>query len=250
LSAPAACALLVGAQAPLWANAQSLAAGWLTDSERERHAGMREARQREFIACRYAMRLLLAGGHDAASTWRLAAPRNAAPHVEQGGEGGIFGAQSHLSLSHSAGWLACAAAQGPVGVDIERRAEHRQRDVHAMAEMVCSPPERAWLQAQDGARLQHSLVQLWSLKEAYFKSLGQGLDFVRMRQLAWAPASAALDTARQPLAHGRLWQGRDCDAQAVCLALCMPGPLPEVAISGSEEVQWQPAADWQLVVLA
>jgi phosphopantetheinyl transferase len=115
---------------------------------------------------------------------------------------------------------------------------------------VCSPPERAWLQAQDGARLQHGLVQLWSLKEAYFKSLGQGLDFVRMRQLAWITVSAALDMAGPPLAHGRLWQGRDGDAQAVCLALCMPGPLPEVAISGSEEVHWQPAANWRLVVLA
>ena len=126
----------------------------------------------------------------------------------------------------------------------------RDSDVHGMAEMVCSPPERAWLQAQDGARLQHSLVQLWSLKEAYFKSLGQGLDFVRMRQLAWAPASAALDTARQPLAHGRLWQGRDCDAQAVCLALCMPGPLPEVAMYVQGEVAWHAVSDWQLVELA
>ncbi|EJE52289.1 hypothetical protein PMI14_03092, partial [Acidovorax sp. CF316] len=64
--------LLLAAQAPLAAGARQLAPGWLTGSEEARLAGMQNpARREEFIACRHALRHLLArGSNAAASDWR------------------------------------------------------------------------------------------------------------------------------------------------------------------------------------
>jgi len=73
----------------------------------------------------------------------------------------------HLNLSHSGGWLAAAAADLPVGIDIERL---RHRAVVAQAARVFCPEEAERL-AREAEPLP-LFYRLWTLKEAACKAAG------------------------------------------------------------------------------
>lgn len=247
--------LLLAAQAPLAARAQQqLAPGWLTGSEEARLAGMRNpARRQEFIACRHALRQLLAmGSHTNASDWRLDAPEGRAPHLNAQHHGAQVAASTHLSLSHSGAWLACAAASQPVGIDLEVKDLVRpgRRDVLALAAMACTPGELAQLQALDeGPARQRHFLQIWSLKEAYFKCTGTGVDFSVIRRTECRPAG--LPGQGQVLAQARAWHGATAGGHAVLLSVCVPGVggLPPCSLAVDADVAWQGEGDWRLAAL-
>lgn len=254
--------LLLAAQAPLAARAQQAVPGWLTADEEARLAGMQHAaRRQEFMACRWALRELLAAGSHAPDTpagdWRLDAPEGRAPHLNAQHHGAATAAAAHLSLSHSGAWLACAVAPQPVGIDLEVKdiQSPGRRDVLALAAMACSPGELAQLQALDGgpARQRHFL-QIWSLKEAYFKCTGTGVDFATIRRVECRPAGPAAP-AQIPVAHARSWQGATtAEGHAVLLSVCVlpgaAGGMPPCALHQPDaDIAWQGEGAWHLVAL-
>jgi 4'-phosphopantetheinyl transferase len=78
-----------------------------------------------------------------------------------------------VSLSHSGGWVACAASDaGPIGIDIEI---HRlSRDFTGIAAAAFGPDEQLQV-ASDGAP---GFYRVWTLKEAMAKASGVGIAHV------------------------------------------------------------------------
>ena len=81
----------------------------------------------------------------------------------------------HISLSHTAGAVAVAASDTPVGVDVER-----VRLINpGLPRRVMSDGEYDWFQRR-GARPE-DFFTLWTLKESYYKYLGTGLPGIPNR---------------------------------------------------------------------
>ncbi|KRC20372.1 4'-phosphopantetheinyl transferase superfamily protein [Acidovorax sp. Root217] len=246
--------LLLAAQAPLAARTQHMSPGWLSAGEQARLATLQHpARRAEFLACRHALRQLLAlGSNTSADHWRLDAPEGRAPHLNAQHHGEQAAASTHLSLSHSGAYLACAMDHNqPVGIDLEVKDLHAsRRDVLALAGMACTPGELAQLQAlDDGTARQRHFLQIWSLKEAYFKCTGTGVDFAAIRRIECQPAG--LPSQGQVLAHARAWHGATAGGHGVLLSVCVlgAGGLPPCSPAVDADVAWQGEGDWRLVAL-
>lgn len=75
-----------------------------------------------------------------------------------------------ISLSHSRGWVACAATEiGPVGIDIER--PRPGRDHGGISSVAFGPREQARVTAAGAC----AFYRIWTLREAIAKACGQGL---------------------------------------------------------------------------
>jgi|SRR5262245_23801904 len=80
-----------------------------------------------------------------------------------------------FSLSHTKGHVACAVSRGgEVGVDAECRAQ--VNDLERLMSGVCSADEQAQLRALPAVEQTARFLDLWSLKEAYVKARGTGID--------------------------------------------------------------------------
>jgi 4'-phosphopantetheinyl transferase len=88
---------------------------------------------------------------------------------------GRHGTFVRFNVSHS-GEMALIAVAGDVevGVDVELR--HPMPDVAAIAARYFSPRERAALAALPAARQLEAFFDYWTLKEAYLKACGDGLN--------------------------------------------------------------------------
>jgi 4'-phosphopantetheinyl transferase len=241
--------VLVASQASMWAHAQPLEAGWGTQSEQARMAAMQHpARRQEFVACRHALRSLLARTTSTAlDHWALDAPEGNAPRLNAQRHGADAAASTHLTLSHSGHYLACALAAQPVGVDLEvENLRSSRRDVLALAAIACSDDEAQRLQAAGCERTQRQMfVQWWSLKEAYFKCIGTGVDLSSIRHIECRPA---VDKVAGTLAHGRSWSGKTALGQDVALSLCsLDHNTRSSAILDGNGMVWRGQDDWALV---
>ncbi|MFK4703430.1 4'-phosphopantetheinyl transferase [Roseateles asaccharophilus] len=98
-----------------------------------------------------------------------------------------------VSISHSSGMVACAASDVPVGVDLERLG--RPRDHLALAETVHGIAQREQLVALPAAARELPFLTWWTLKEAWLKARGRGLDFAQMRALVFDDGDAQADVA-------------------------------------------------------
>ncbi|PJI98634.1 4'-phosphopantetheinyl transferase superfamily protein [Acidovorax sp. 69] len=247
--APAAPQIQVAAQASVWAQAQRLAPGWLSEGEQVRLAAMqRPARRQEFVACRYALRSLLAQATvTPVEHWRLDAAEGKAPALNVHHHGADAAASMYLSLSHSDMFIACALATQPVGVDIEVQSIRSSwRDVLAPAALACSDREMQQLHAIDCERSRQRLfVQWWSLKEAYFKCLGTGVDFSVIQRIEFCRATVS---SAPPLAHAQSWSGETLDGYDVVLSACTleRGTQP-CALLGDADIKWHGDSDWVLM---
>jgi 4'-phosphopantetheinyl transferase len=76
----------------------------------------------------------------------------------------------HFNISHSGDYVLLAAADAPVGIDIELWTDG---DCSALADAAFHEDERALLGRSPSAR---SFFDLWTLKESYVKMLGTGLS--------------------------------------------------------------------------
>lgn len=174
------------------AYAAALAAGpdILTPSERERAGQFGDARRREqFLAARWlARRLLAARFGGTPRDWPLEAVAGAAPRLQ-----GASPTPAHLSVSHSGTWIGCALASVPVGLDLEVAVKPRR--IPALARQVCTAEERTELEALDAAAQLRAFYRMWTLKEAWLKRQGLGLDFSRMRGLRAARFSQGFANA-------------------------------------------------------
>ncbi len=149
--------------------------GWLTPTEAVRLQSLgTEARRSTFVAGRWLAR-------QAVQQW-LRADRRPALTVAESGACHVADARGvFVSISHSAGHVACAVAAVPVGVDVESLS--RPRDHMALAEAVHGEAQRAQLAALPPEARAQCFLQAWTIKEAWLKAREQGLDFARMRSL-------------------------------------------------------------------
>jgi 4'-phosphopantetheinyl transferase len=124
--------------------------------------------RREYIAAHGLLRCLLAEetGLDAASLRFSRAGRGAKPRLD-----GPEGQGLDFNISHTKGLVVCALLRGgELGVD----AEHLGRSLDlALARRFFAADEAEWLEGQANAA--QAFVQLWTLKEALVKAVGQGI---------------------------------------------------------------------------
>ena len=241
--------LLVAAQATMWTQAQQLAPGWLTASELDRLAHIkRPQRRQEFVACRYALRSLLATATDTpVEHWRLDAPEGSAPRLNAQHHGADAAASTHLTLSHSGSYVACGVAARPMGVDIEvEKLRSSKRDPLALAALACSANEAQQLRAIDCELSRRRMfAQWWSLKEAYFKCIGTGIDFSSIQRVE---CRLATDDVAHPLAHGTSWSGETMLGRGVVLSVCsLESSARSHAFLGGDDIEWHGQSDWVLV---
>lgn len=140
----------------------------------------------------------------------------------------------HFNLSHSGDLaLVAVAAEGPVGVDVERwddEVEHL-----ALAERFFSPTEREALRALagDARAVVDGFFAAWSRKEAYLKATGDGITRgLHHFDVALAPGAPArlLADRRDPRATER-WVMRALDvAPGYSAAVVAAAPLHDVLL--------------------
>lgn len=243
--------LSVSRQASLWRMAQSSSPDvWLSPSEKERLATMSlESRREEFIACRYALRRLLARADGQISDWQLGAPLGQSPQLI----GSPPGVTVHLSLSHSHGWIVCAAAPEPVGIDVEVLARESASSLDELALLACTSAERNELASlADEAERRVRFMQWWSLKEAFFKQLGTGIDFSMLPRVACVReqdvlAANAMNGSQSAatLAHARGWTACTPDGHVALLSLCTRLDV-QTEIDSDDTMDWQDAGRFTL----
>lgn len=93
--------------------------------------------------------------------------------------------QIDISLSHTEDLLLVGlTTRGLIGVDAERT--DRQMYGSGLGRHVCTPYELVTLAALPEEQRNASLVRLWTLKEAYSKAIGQGMQF-RFTEFGFGP---------------------------------------------------------------
>jgi len=160
-----------------------IGAGLLSDEERERAGAFRSAsRARQFVAGRVLLRTLLGRVAPDAASRPIRADARGRIALEGGGPG--------ISVAHTEGWVAVAAAAGAVGVDIEgQRPLPRARD---LSQRFYHATEHAELAGLSEPETEGLFLDRWVLKEALAKATGEGLAAVigRLevrRGPPWAP---------------------------------------------------------------
>ncbi|MFJ9130455.1 4'-phosphopantetheinyl transferase family protein [Streptomyces sp. NPDC102340] len=155
------------------------AAHWAVDGERETvrwlgrelgrlDASLPPAARQRLVASRRLIKTV-AGAVIGADPGELEITRAPAGGPRLRGADGL-----ELSLSHTGSLLTLALGTSgwPVGADVERAT--RRVGVEPLARRVCTPYERAVLNATSPAERPLVLLRLWTLKEAYAKGLGVG----------------------------------------------------------------------------
>ena len=178
----------------------------LSASEKQRLDGFNsESRRLRYAAGRWLARVLVAAA-------RGIAPEAVALEIDAQGRSSVADdGRLGLSISHCGDWVACALADGPVGIDIELTQRPRG-DLLALAAIVHSAAQCEELAVLQGAARLRRFYQLWTLKEAALKCQGGGLDFERMRAMDFVAVSA-WDAAAEALSLEHVGPG-------LMLALC------------------------------
>lgn len=206
-------------------------AGWLSrlDEQERNQAGLfrHSADRRAYIAAHFLRRALLAA-------FLACPPEQLRWRQEAGGRPELAsGDPLRFSLSRTRSLVACAAsADGALGLDIET--EERARDSMAIA-YTCFTPEESALVHRGGMA---SFLRLWTLKEAFLKATGVGL------QRPLDSFSFALDPIRivQGASH-QDWRFAQFSPQPghwIALALQTPatgGPPPALRILTPETLE-------------
>ncbi|WP_370109085.1 4'-phosphopantetheinyl transferase superfamily protein [Streptacidiphilus sp. MAP12-33] len=105
--------------------------------------------------------------------------------------------QLDMSLSHTEDMLVVGlTTSGLIGVDVERA--DRMLWGPGLGRQICTPHELRLLTGLPEAQRNPSLVRLWTLKEAYSKAIGQGMQF-RFTEFGFAADSAEDATDVQAL---------------------------------------------------
>jgi 4'-phosphopantetheinyl transferase len=146
---------------------------WLSEDERARADRYRNSEDRRLFLVAHALLRRALSQHDDVPPegWIFANDEHGRPHVSGGDPARTFG----FSLSHTSGLAACLVSDEiDCGVDVE--AVGRVADPRALARRYFSATESAALDATDEAGVARAFVQLWTLKEAWLKARGLGLQ--------------------------------------------------------------------------
>lgn len=115
----------------------------------------------------------------------------------------------HFNVAHSGSWVACAAHDRPVGVDVERICTPVALSV---AEQFMSTDELRIFQAHtDSARVDF-FYRLWTLKESFLKATGSGLTLPPNSFEALKPSPAT--------SHWRFLSGALDHEHLLAICLC------------------------------
>jgi 4'-phosphopantetheinyl transferase len=149
-----------------------------------------------------------------AATWEFGVSPTGKPFVLGGGE-------LRFSLSHTTGAAAVVVARDrEVGVDIEPI----DRPLHDLPRMlaVLSKAEQAELAELDEDARTRRFLEIWTLKEAYMKGIGQGLALPLDSFWFEESADGEVDVreANQPATkrNWRFWQDRPWPGYVVAVA--------------------------------
>ena len=146
----------------------------LSVEERARHGRFVFARDRRDFAVAHALlrRSLSAHGDRAPHEWRFTAGAHGKPALSLDD---ATRTPLMFNLTHTDGLVACAVARdAELGIDVE--AIDRHADILSLANRYFSPTEAAGIaQCAEDAR-QTRFIEIWTLKEAYVKALGEGLS--------------------------------------------------------------------------
>jgi len=140
----------------------------LESSERARANGFRKKTDRDrYVLCRAALRRIL-------GNYLNRAPECLVFEYGKNGKPFLVGERLHFNVSHAdEKCLIAATDAAPVGVDLEP--ETRALRVSEFAKTVCSPSEHAHILDLPAAYQGLELLRIWVAKEAFLKSLGEGL---------------------------------------------------------------------------
>ncbi|SDO52241.1 4'-phosphopantetheinyl transferase [Streptomyces sp. cf386] len=161
--------VVVHADVADWAvRGEAEAVRWLGRERGRLDAALPAAARQRLVASRRLVKSM-AGAVLGVEPGELELTRDPAGRPRLRGCGGL-----ELSLSHTDTRLvlALAVAGGQVGADVERAT--RPVRVELLARRICTPYERAVLNATSPAERPRTLLRLWTLKEAYTKALGVG----------------------------------------------------------------------------
>ncbi|WP_042411218.1 4'-phosphopantetheinyl transferase family protein [Streptacidiphilus carbonis] len=159
--------------------AATLAEHWLDEPERETaERFLFERDRRQYLVAHVLVRrvLALATGVPEADAVIRRSPRGR-PFLLAPAEGVPRGGRElDFSLSHTQGHnLVGVVRRHRIGVDVERL-DRENRGFDAIVETF-APPEREWVaQAVPGRARTRRVLRLWTLKEAYAKARGLGLE--------------------------------------------------------------------------
>lgn len=195
--APASICLALGRVHDLSDAAAAGGVGWLSTSEQARFARLKTPlRQAQFLSGRWlARQVLVAAYGGGADRWSLSAPESGPPQIHDSwAQAGTL----YLGLSHSADHVACAVSSLPLGLDLE--AASAKRNLVGIADVICTPAERARWPATQGPEQAVCFYDLWTLKEAWIKFHAEDLSPARLAQIHTQRAEPG-----QP-ANARLWR--------------------------------------------
>ena len=196
-------------------SADAAAPAWLGTSERARWPQLNAGARAAFVASRALLRELLQASTGVPfDAWQVSAdarqaPRASAPEVDV----------VHVSLSHRLGWVAAAAGDTALGIDVEVDREPRSDPDERAALMLASDELAEWRRVPAPAR-EAALLARWTAKEAWFKASpprSAPWDFRLVRARACAPADANVRTWRAAPVHVALCCA---DARALAAARC------------------------------
>lgn len=103
----------------------------------------------------------------------------------------------HFSLSHAGSIAACAVTRlGPVGIDVEPL--KNIEDIDSLIPTVLAKDEQQQLDDCDVLERQRRFLTFWTLKEAFVKALGSGLQFpLRQCRFSLNPLLASFDNCAE-----------------------------------------------------
>jgi len=155
-------------------SALELAASHLSIEERDRRDRLHfQADRREFTIAHDLLRQTLSRHATISpSDWRFDINSYGKPSIASPDEE----AQAlSFSLSHTRGCVACAITfKAPLGIDLERI--DRSLPVQEIADRYFTEEESAWLHGCSNELRNICFTELWTLKEAFVKSIGTGLS--------------------------------------------------------------------------
>ncbi len=203
---------------------------WLSAEERARYRRFHFDADREVFLMAHA--LVRSGLGERAglapSALRFQTAENGKPAVAVG----TSGEEIQFNLSHTRELVACAVSRAcPLGVDVE--GIDVARDVSGVARRVLSETEYGDWNSRTGEARARRFFEYWTLKEAYIKALGVGLD-QPLRDLTFTilpGGRATVSTAE----HGRPWLLRTYEpVNGVLLSVALPPVATEVPLRVEE----------------
>jgi 4'-phosphopantetheinyl transferase len=131
-----------------------------------------------------------------------------------------------FNLAHTRGLIACVVARrADVGVDVEQG--ERASGVREIAERFFAEDEIQALEGRDVEEYRRRFLDLWTLKEAYLKAVGAGLNLALPSFACLFDPSVSAPESSDNGSHWSFWLASVADGCPLAVAVCadVPGPL-------------------------